>query len=166
MTGAPRPTPFAPPCPRRQRPEWNDLLAEARSAVAAAEDDDALYARAQAHVRRALLREGSRLAARGLLGHADESSGCRSIWSAAKARGETALTREEAARLVDDARRADADARKAPPSLADAGRAADVPGLVRGRSGAGGVCIGRVKLWNDADADAEHERATSTPSRP
>ena len=151
--------------PAPARTEWDALLAEARSAVAAAEDDDALYARAQAHVRRALLREGSRLAARGLLGHPDEI-----FWlplelvrrearheargdARAEARGETALTREEAAHLVSDARRADADARTAPPSLADAGRAADVPGLVRGRSGAGGVCIGRVELWTEADAD-------------
>ena len=58
--------------PLSARQEWSDLLTEARSAVAAAEDDDALYARAQAHVRRALLGEGSRLAARGLLGQADE----------------------------------------------------------------------------------------------
>ncbi len=144
--------------PPSVRPAWSDLLTEARSGVAAGEDDDALYARAQAHVRRALLREGARLAARGLLGGADEI-----FWlpldlvrqhARGEARAETTLTRAEATRLVDDARRADADARKAPPSLADAGRAADLPGLVRGRSGAGGVCIGRVKLWNEAGGDA------------
>ena len=137
--------------------EWTELLGEARSAAAATEDDDALYARAQAHVRRALLREGSRLAARGLLGGADEI-----FWlpldlvrreARGDARSETTLTRAEAARLVDEARRADADARQAPPSLADAGRPADLPGLVRGRSGAGGRCIGRVKLWSEAEAD-------------
>ncbi|HSY38992.1 MAG TPA: PEP-utilizing enzyme, partial [Polyangia bacterium] len=146
--------------PAAARAEWDALLTEARSAVAAAEDDDALYARAQAHVRHALLREGSRLAARGLLGHADEI-----FWlpldlvrrearheERGDPRGEKTLTREEAARLVADARRADADARKAPPSLSDAGRAADMPGLVRGRSGAGGVCVGRVALWNEGDA--------------
>jgi phosphohistidine swiveling domain-containing protein len=152
--------------PPSARPAWSDLLTEARSGVAAAEDDDALYARAQAHVRRALLREGARLAARGLLGRADEI-----FWlpldlvrhearheargeARHEARGETTLTRAETARLVDDARRADAEARQTPPSLADAGRASDVPGLVRGRPGAGGVCIGRVKLWNEAGADA------------
>jgi pyruvate,water dikinase len=114
-------------------------------------------------VRRALLREGSRLAARGLLGHADEI-----FWlpldlvrrqarheERGDARAETTLTREEAARLVADARRADVDARKTAPSLADAGRAADLPGLVRGRSGAGGVCVGRVEIWNEADADRD-----------
>ncbi len=141
------------PAPARR--QWSDLLAEARSAVAAAEDDDALYARAQAHVRRALLREGSRLAARGLLGRADEIFWLPLDLVRREARGETTLTREATARLVDDARRADAEARKAPPSLADAGRAADVPGLVRGRSGAGGVCIGRVEIWNEAGADGE-----------
>jgi|GEM_PF-867088 len=146
--------------PPSARPEWSDLLAEARAAVAASEDDDALYARAQAHVRRALLREGSRLAARGLLGHADEIFWLPLDRVRREARqggglGEATLTREDAARLIDEARRADADARKAPPSLADAGRAADMPGLVRGRSGAGGVCIGRVKLWTEADADVD-----------
>ena len=144
--------------PPSERPEWSDLLAEARAAVAAAEDDDALYARAQAHVRRALLREGARLVARGLLGQADEIfwlplDRVRREARHGGVRGEATLTREEAARLIDDARRADADARKAPPSLADAGRVADMPGLVRGRSGAGGVCIGRNKIWTDADAD-------------
>ena len=111
-------------------------------------------------MRRALLREGSRLVARGLLGHADEIFWLpldlvRREARHEEARGEPTLTRAETARLIDDARRADVDARKAPPSLADAGRATDAPGLVRGRSGAGGVCIGRVKLWNEADADAE-----------
>ena len=140
------------------RTEWDNLLAEARAAVAAAEDDDALYARAQAHVRRALLREGSRLAARGLLGQADDVFWLPLDLVRRAAHGEArheapTLTREEAARLVDDARRADAAARNAPPSLSDAGRAADVPGLIRGRSGAGGVRIGRVRLWSDVDAE-------------
>jgi pyruvate,water dikinase len=141
--------------PPSEGARWSDLLAEARSAVAAAEDDDALYARAQAHVRRALLREGSRLAARGLLGQADEIFWLPLELVRRQARGETTVTREHAARLIDDARRADVEARKAPPSLADADRATDGPGLVRGRSGAGGVCIGRVKLWNVAAADGE-----------
>ena len=140
------------------RTEWDNLLAEARAAVAAAEDDDALYARAQAHVRRALLREGSRFAARGLLVRADDVFWLPLDLVRREAHGDArhgvpTLTREEAPRLVDEARRADADARNAPPSLADAGRAADVPGLIRGRSGAGGVRIGRVRIWSDVDAE-------------
>ena len=148
--------------PPSARPQWSALLTDARSAVAAAEDDDALYARAQAHVRRALLREGSRLVAHGLLGAADEIFWLPLDLVRRQARGETTLTREHAARLIDDARRADVEARKAPPSLADAGRATGGPGLVRGRSGAGGVCIGRVKLWNvaDVDVDVDLDRGT------
>jgi phosphohistidine swiveling domain-containing protein len=145
------------------RTEWDNLLAEARAAVAAGEDDDALYARTQAHVRRALLREGARLAARGLLGHADDVFWLPLDLVRRQARHEApTLTREEAARLVDDARRADAAARHAPPSLVDAGRVADVPGLIRGRSGAGGVRIGRVRLWSDVDA----ERAADLDAAP
>jgi phosphohistidine swiveling domain-containing protein len=140
--------------PSSARSQWSDRLAEARVAVAAAEDDDALYARAQAHVRRALLWEGSRLASRGLLGQADEIFWLPLDLVRREARGETTLTREHAARLIDDARRADVEARKAPPSLASAG-AAEGPGLVRGRSGAGGVCIGRVKIWDVTDTGAE-----------
>src|SRR4029079_9628818 len=41
--------------------EWESRLSVARRAAAVAEDDDALYARLQAHVRRALLREGEQL---------------------------------------------------------------------------------------------------------
>ena len=152
---------------------WDNLLAEARAAVAAAEDDDAVYARAQAHVRRALVREGSRLAARGLLVRADdvfwlpldlvrrearhEAHDEAHAEAHGEAHGAPALTREEAARLVDGARRADVAARNAPPSLADAGRAADVPGLIRGRSGAGGVRIGRVRIWSDVEAERDAE---------
>ena len=139
--------------PPSDRPQWSELLGEARSAVAAAEEDDALYARAQAHVRRALLQEGSRLAARGLLGEADEIFWLPLELVRREARGEATLTREHAARLIDDARRADVEARKSPPSLADAGRPAEGAGVVRGRSGAGGVCIGRVKRWNVAAGD-------------
>ena len=101
--------------PPAARAAWSDLLAEARSAVAAAEDDDALYARAQANVRRALLHEGSRLAARGVLGQADEIFWLPLNLVRRQARGETPLTREHVARLIDDARRADVEARKAPP---------------------------------------------------
>jgi phosphohistidine swiveling domain-containing protein len=46
-----------------------------------------------------------------------------------------------------DARAADAEARTNPPGLAVAGAAlAETPGLVRGKSGAGGTYIGRVRI--------------------
>jgi pyruvate,water dikinase len=134
--------------PEDDRADWDRLLAAARSAAAAAEDDDALYARAQAHVRRALLLEGVRLAARGVLRRADDVFWVPLDLLRRQVRGESALTREETARLADEAHRADAAARAAPPSLAGAGPTDEASGIVRGQPGAGGVCIGRVRIWN------------------
>jgi rifampicin phosphotransferase len=67
------------------------------------------------------------------------------------ARGQATASRDETARLADEARHADAAARAAPPSLADAGISGASAGIVHGRAGAGGACIGRVRLWNPGD---------------
>src|SRR4029077_16951062 len=65
------------------------------------------------------------------------------------ARGERTTTREETARLVNDARQAEDAARAAPPSLTGADLSNEEnTGIVRGRGGAGGVCIGRVHFWS------------------
>jgi phosphohistidine swiveling domain-containing protein len=137
--------------PAAERTAFDQLLEDARRAAAAAEDDDAIYARAQAEVRRALLFEGVRLAARGLLAPDDV------FWLPLDlvrelARGARTTTREEAGRLVREARRADAAARAAPPSLAGADPADQNSGIVRGGAGAGGVCIGRVRLWSSSES--------------
>ncbi len=58
--------------PRMARRAWKDLLATARDCAAVCEDDDALYARAMAPVRRALLHEGARWVAAGALDAAAE----------------------------------------------------------------------------------------------
>jgi phosphohistidine swiveling domain-containing protein len=148
--------------PERARAGWDRTLAGARDAAAVAEDDDALYARAQAAVRRALLRAGERLAAVGVLASAEEVFWLPLELVRRAARGETTLSRQEAARLVDDARRADRAACAAPPSLASAPRWAVERGMVSGRSGAGGVAIGRVRLWpagQDREQDREQDRA-------
>jgi pyruvate,water dikinase len=134
---------------------WDQLLEAARAAASAAEDDDALYARAQAHVRQALLREGLRLAARGVLRGAEDVFWLPLDLVRALARGEPAAAREETGRLADEARRADAAARAAPPSLAGAGLPGEAAGIVRGRAGAGGVCIGRVRHWSHHDGMSE-----------
>ena len=150
--------------PEADRAAWDALLPAARSAAAAAEDDDALYARAQAHVRRALLLEGVRLAARGVLRRADDVFWLPLDLLRRQARGESALTREETARLADEARLADAAARAAPPSLAGAGPMDDASGIVRGQPGAGGVCIGRVRIWNHEERTADMKpRADGEP---
>ena len=132
--------------------------------MAAAEEDDAIYARTQAEVRRALLLEGIRLAARGLLGPPKDVFWLPLDLVRRLARGEEPVTREEIARLVDEAHHADADARAAPPSMGGA-RLSDETDIVRGKSGAGGVCMGRVRLWtspfrlpaDDAVVDDEPE---------
>src|SRR5512138_3573521 len=54
------------------RDEWRSLLALSRTAVALGEEDDWLYARAQAAVRRALLVVGRRLVAARALSEAEE----------------------------------------------------------------------------------------------
>jgi phosphohistidine swiveling domain-containing protein len=144
--------------PERARAGWDRTLAGARDAAAVAEDDDALYARAQAAVRRALLRAGERLAAVGVLASAEEVFWLPLELVRRAARGETTLSRPEAERLVEEARRADRAARAAPPSLASAPRWAVERGMVSGRSGAGGVAIGRVRLW-PAGQDREQDRA-------
>jgi phosphohistidine swiveling domain-containing protein len=134
------------------RGEWTRLLAAARRAVATGEDDDALYARAQAHVRRALLREGARLAAEGRLARAAEVFWLPLDLVRASARAEIAPSRGELAKLVEAARTADRAGRAHPPALLRAPVAGETPDLIRGRSGAGGAFIGRVRLALDTES--------------
>lgn len=137
--------------PAAEQARWDTLLEAARDAAAAAEEDDAIYARAQARVREALRLEGERLVARGVLERAEEVFWLPLDLVRALARGEPSPPREEIVRLLDGARRADADARAAPPSLANAGVDRGAEGIVRGQSGAGGVCVGRVRVWGSPD---------------
>jgi pyruvate,water dikinase len=143
--------------PPSDRPNWDRRLDDARAAAAVAEDDDALYARAQANVRRALLLEGVSLAAHRLLGTPADVFWLPLELVRGLARGERTTTREETARLVAEARRADAAARTAPPSLAGASLSDDTAGIVRGQAGADGVRIGRVRLWSAAGRSAREE---------
>jgi phosphohistidine swiveling domain-containing protein len=131
--------------------EWTQLLADARRAVATGEDDDALYARAQAHVRRALLREGARLAADGRLARAEDVFWLPLDLVRAGERGESAPARDDLAKLVDAARTADRAARAHPPLLPRVPDTGQAPELIRGRAGAGGAFIGRVRLALDAE---------------
>jgi pyruvate,water dikinase len=120
--------------------ELASALAAAREAAAVGEDDDALYARLQAIVRRALLDVGARAVAAGVLARAEDVfdwplSVAREVASGASlpADGASLAAAGHAARA-----RATADP---PPALG----AAPSPGAlaVRG-AGTGGRCIGRV----------------------
>jgi phosphohistidine swiveling domain-containing protein len=138
------------------RAELEILLGAARSAVAAGEDDDALYARAQAHVRRALLREGARLRAAGVLDLAADVFWLPLETVRRDARGDQPLSRDEAADLIGRARTHDAEARARPPRVDVRGHDIDAGTAVRGQSGSGGACRGHVRIWNGTVPDGPH----------
>jgi pyruvate,water dikinase len=135
--------------PAGARRTWKARLAAARAAAAVAEDDDALYARVQAVVRRALLREGERLRAAGVIARADDAFWLPLEAVRRHARGEQPLAAPDAARAVAGARRADAEARAHPPPL---GVPAGADGFVRGQPASPGRAIGRVWLHPRPDA--------------
>jgi pyruvate,water dikinase len=124
---------------------WDEALARAREGAAVAEDDDALYARAQAHVRRALLVEGERLAAAGVLGRADDVFWLSLQMVRRVARGEATLPRDFAAQFVSAARAGYQAARTEAPSLDTAINTE--AGVIRGRPGSPGARVGLVRRW-------------------
>jgi phosphohistidine swiveling domain-containing protein len=139
--------------------EWESRLSVARRAVAVAEDDDALYARLQAHVRRALLREGERLWQSGVLADPNEVFWLPLEAVRRDARGEAALGYEEAALALTAARGADAEARANPPPLGAADTLDVGTDVVRGRPGAAGARIGPVRIYrgeHEPEHDANH----------
>jgi phosphohistidine swiveling domain-containing protein len=142
---------FAAALPPALRAEGRRLVADARAAVAVAEDDDALYARAQAVVRHALLREGRRLQAGGVLARAEDV-----FWLSLEAvRDRAPLTAAAVAHAIADARAAYAAALADPPPLPDARPGSDDRATgVRGRGASSGRVLGRVHL---------HDHATPVP---
>ena len=139
--------------------EWESRLSVARRAAAVAEDDDALYAKLQAHVRRALLREGERLWQTGVLADPNEVFWLPLEAVRKDARGEAPLGFQEAALALAAARSADADARTNPPPLGAADTLDVGTEIVRGRPGAAGARIGAVRIYRgdtEQDADGDH----------
>jgi pyruvate,water dikinase len=139
--------------------EWDSRLSVARRAAAVAEDDDALYARLQAHVRRALLREGERLWQSGVLADPNEVFWLPLEMVRKDARGEAPLGYEEAALALTAARSADAEARANPPPLGAADTLDVGTDVVRGRPGAAGARIGPVHIYrgdHEHDHDGDH----------
>ena len=135
------------------RAEGERLLAAARSATAGVEDDDVLYARAQASVRRALLREGRRLQAANVLARAADV-----FWLPLEAvrrdsGGAEPLTAPTVTQLMSGARAAHAAALANPPLLADAPPDEAVrPGTLRGLSASSGRVIGPVHIHQPGSA--------------
>jgi phosphohistidine swiveling domain-containing protein len=136
--------------------EWESRLSVARRAAAVAEDDDALYARLRAHVRRALLREGERLWQSGVLADPNEVFWLPLESVRRDARGEAPLSYEEAALALTAARSADAEARTNPPPLGAADTLDVGTDVVRGRPGAAGARIGPVRIYR-GDSEQDHD---------
>jgi phosphohistidine swiveling domain-containing protein len=124
------------------------LLAAAREAVAVAEDDDVLYARVQARVRHAMLREGERLHAANLLARPDDVFWLPLELVRRGARGEEALTLAAVTHAIAEARAAYAAALADPPPLAATPQTRE--GGVRGRRGSAGRATGRVHIHDPA----------------
>jgi phosphohistidine swiveling domain-containing protein len=135
----------APPAPDVPD-EARTLVAAARDAAAAAEDDDVLYARLQARVRHALLREGRRLQAANVLARPDDIFWLPLEDVRRHARSEAPLTLSAVTHAVATAREQHAAALADPPPLAGALAAEPRPGGVRGKPASGGRALGRVHV--------------------
>jgi len=129
------------------RATFATLLEVARHARAAGEDDDWLYARVQGAVRAALLREGQRLVAGGLLQAADEVFWLPLEHVRAWASGEPPGTRVELEAQVAAARADHARALQDPPELPGAGGMRFASGrgaVIRGLRASAGRALGRA----------------------
>jgi len=128
--------------PEVRRADFQARLAAAREASAVAEDDDALFARLQAVVRRALLALGARLVNEGRLSAAGDVFFLPLAVS--QAIDETGESPEAPAVLAAAGRAAFGAASAHPPSPPVASRSSSL--AVCGQHGAGGRAIGRVVL--------------------
>ncbi len=140
--------------PSTAREDWAAHLAAARAGAAVGEDDDALYARAAAQVRHALLREGARLRASGVLESVEDIFWLPLEVVRRDAGGAAKVSRDQAGKLLRDARSADVEARANPPPISSADVPPEASDVIRGRSGAGGACIGRIRIWPGEDLSA------------
>jgi len=164
---APAPPPAAPApdpgarLPPPERAALAALIENARHAHAAGEDDDWLYARAQAEVRRALLAEGARLCQRGLLAVPEDI-----FWLPLQRVQELAQqpeppldTAHALAAAVTEARAAyDRALRDPPTSKAPAGGP-----LIRGQRGSAGRVVGRAVIHRAAGAGARQIASAPAP---
>jgi phosphohistidine swiveling domain-containing protein len=158
------PAPPAPPAPRDAaaaleaalpadaRAEGRRLLAAARDAAAVAEDDDALYARAQAVVRHALTREGRRLQSDNVLARPEDVFWLPLETVRGAARGAETLTAAAVTHAIAATRHAHAAALADPPPTLGAPPGWDERGGVRGRPASSGRALGRVHVHEPGGA--------------
>ncbi|HXI60819.1 MAG TPA: PEP/pyruvate-binding domain-containing protein [Polyangia bacterium] len=134
--------------PAADRSTFDALLSEARSAVAAGEEDDHLYARVQATLRRALLAEGARLQASGVLAAADDVFWLSLPSLLDNAAGEAPIA---PATVAAQARAAyQAALRLPPPASTVAASALETDrATIVGKPGAGGRVVGSAFLYPD-----------------
>jgi phosphohistidine swiveling domain-containing protein len=129
------------------------LLAKAREAAAVSEDDDLLYARVQARVRAALLREGRRLQAANVLARAEDVFWLPLEIVRSHARGESSLSIAAVTHAIAEARAAHEAALVDPPPLGDLSAGWDRrAGGVRGRPASSGRALGPVHLHDPSRA--------------
>jgi pyruvate,water dikinase len=130
------------------RATFATLVQVARSARAAGEDDDWLYARVQATVRAALVRQGERLVASGALASPGDVFWLPFDRVRALASSESPAAPAGLRALVETARSEHARALQDPPELAgsrdDATEIARATGVVHGQRASAGRAIGRA----------------------
>jgi pyruvate,water dikinase len=122
--------------PQAAREHFDRVLAAARAAVAAGEDDDWLYARLQAPIRQAVLSLGDRLAAGDGLTDAQDAFHLPLHWLRSYAAGRALPG--EVRRMAAEGRAAQQEARTFPPPL---GPADPRPSAPRGSSGDGATPV-------------------------
>jgi phosphohistidine swiveling domain-containing protein len=140
-----------------EKAEWGELLALARQAVALGEEDDWLYARAQAAVRRALLQLAKTLREQGALAQSDDVFYLPLDLVRSLAQGTPAPTDLQA--RADAGRAAWQTACGQPPPVAATADATTIKGV-----GTGGRAVGRVVIHRPGHPQQARDQVLVAPT--